>query len=113
MSIAMARIADRFFGTQFPGIISPDEPVFMTGPDKPQTDALQIAVVFGTGIQTAVLIDSDAAVFQISGQLQLLVILLDRQLPTQFSPCQISRIAGGFTGRISPYAVRPAEIEML
>ena len=41
-----------------------------------------------------------------------LVVFLKRRLPAQFSPCQISRIAGGFIGQISPYAVRPAEIEM-
>ena len=102
----MAAVADRFFSAQGPCVVHADEPVLVALPDEADADALEVAVVLGTGVDAAVLIDPDAAVFEVGSQLELLFVFLQRQEPAQFGPSQIARIARGFAGRIRFDAIR-------
>lgn len=113
MTVLMAGVADRFLGPQSPGIVCPDEPVLIPGPDQPDAHILQIPMVlFSRRGQAAVMIHPYAPVFQVEGQVELLFLLLERQQPAEFRPCEISSIPGAFTGGVRPEAVRPAQIEM-
>ena len=112
MAVGVAAVADGFFGTQGPCIVHADEPVIVAFPDEADADALEIAMVLGSGIDAAVLVDPDAAVFEVGCQLELLFLFLQRQEPAQFGPGQIARIARGFTGRIGFDAIGAAQGEV-
>lgn len=109
----MARVARRFFGAELPSVVGTQEPVLIARPDQADADALEIAVVLRTRVDAAVLIDPDAAVLEIRGEVQLLVLGAERQEPAQLSARQIACIARSFARRVSAYAVRAAEGEVL
>ena len=70
-------------------------------------------MVLRTRVDAAVLIDPNAAVFEVRGEVQLLVLGAERQEPAQLGARQIARIARSFARRVSAYAVRAAEGEVL
>lgn len=112
VAVGMAAVADRFFSAQGPCVVHADEPVLVALPDEADADALEVAVVLGTGVDAAVLIDPDAAMFEVGGQLELLVMLLQGQEPAQFGPGQVARVTGNFAGRVGFDAIRAAQGEV-
>lgn len=109
----VARVARRFFGAELPSVVGAQEPVLIARPDQADADALEVAVVLHTRIDAAVLIDPDTAVLEVRGEVQLLVLGAERQEPAQLCTRQIARIARSFARRVSAYAVRAAEGEVL
>ena len=113
VAVFMAGVADRFFSPQSPGIVCPDKPVLIPGPDQPDAHILEIPVVlFSRRGQAAVMVHPHAPMFQVEGQVQLLVLFLERQQPAEFRSCEIPGIPRAFTGGICPESVRPAQVEM-
>lgn len=109
----MARVARRFFGAELPGVVGAQEPVLIARPDQAEADTLEIAVVLGSRIESAVLVDPDAAVLEIRGEVQLLVLGTERQEPAQLCARQIARVTRSLARRIGAHAVRAAEGEVL
>lgn len=109
----MARVARRFFGAELPSVVGTQEPVLIARPDQADADALEVAVVLRTRIDAAVLVDPDAAMLEVRGEVQLLVFGTERQEPAKLCARQIARIARSFARRVSAYAVRAAEGEVL
>lgn len=62
--------------------------------------------------QAAVLIEPDAAMLEVSREVELLILGTERQEPAQFGTGQIARIARGFARRIGTDAIRAAQREM-
>ena len=79
----MARVARRLFGAELPGVVGAQEPVLIARPDQAEADALEVAVILGTRVDAAVLVDPDAAVLEVRGEVQLLVLGAERQEPAQ------------------------------
>ena len=68
-------------------------------------------MVLRTGV-SSVSIDPHAAVFCVEGELELLVVGFYRDEPAQFCSCDVSAVAGAFTGGIGFHAVRAAQGEV-
>lgn len=105
MAARVARVARRFFGAELPGVVGAQEPVLIARPDQAEADTLEIAVVLGSRIEAAVLVDPDAAVLEIRGEVQLLVLGTERQEPAQLCARQIACVTRSLARRIArtPY----------
>lgn len=109
----MARVARRLFGAELPGVVGAQEPVLIARPDQAEAEALKVAVILGTRVEAAVLVDPDAAVLEVRGEVQLLVLGAERQESAQLCARQIARVTRSLARRIGAHAVRAAEGEVL
>lgn len=109
----VARVARRFFGAELPSVVGTQEPVLIARPDQADADALEVAVVLRTRIDAAVLVDPDAAMLEVRGEVQLLVFGTERQEPAKLCARQIARIARSFARRVGAHAVWSTEGEVL